>query len=168
MSAQTDPWGYLAALAVAGGYLYWRRKNRSTSTNTETKVPEMAEPVAPVMRRLDIVVVRCEHLDHHPGYAPTAPLTRENSSRDVRALRRLGWGGSDHSNLCHYHNPGAGVPLDKVHVLCDMPNCGERDVLRTSDLESAFGRLAGKGWVNTDSGATWCLYCSGRRDRPRW
>lgn len=169
MSVGTDPWSYLVLAAVGVAILYSRRKTRPTSADDslEPAVAEEPTPTVPVLRRLDVVTVRCEHLDHHPGHAPTAVLTRAHSSRDLRALRRLGWGGGDHTCLCRYHNPAVQVPLDKIHVLCDA-GCGERDVLRTSDPESEFGRLAARGWINTDEGAVWCPYCSGNRDRPRW
>lgn len=167
MSVQTDPWGYVAVVVLAAGVLYYHRRTRSTSENDVREPVEEPTPAGPVLRRLDIVTVRCEHLDHHPGHAPTATLTRANSSRDLRALRRLGWGGGDRMSVCRYHNPAGQTPLDKIHVVCDA-GCGERDVLLTSDVESAFGRLAGCGWTNTDEGAVWCPYCSGNRDRPRW
>jgi hypothetical protein len=167
MSASTDLWSYVALAAVGAGFLYYRRKARPTEATEAPTSVEEPNPAGPVLRRVDTVTMRCEHLDHHPGHAPTAVLTRAHSSRDLRALRRLGWGGSDHMSVCRYHNPAGQTPLDKVHVLCDA-GCGERDVLAADDAESAFGRLAGRGWTNTDTGATWCPYCSGKRDRPRW
>lgn len=167
MSAWSDPWSYVVLAGVAAGVLYFRRNTPPASENRELVVVDEPSPSGPTLRRLDVVTVRCEHLDHHPGYAPKAVLTRAHSSRDLRALRRLGWGGDDHTSSCRYHNPAGQTPLDKVHVLCDA-GCGERDVLRTSDVEAEFGRLAGRGWTNTDEGAVWCPYCSGNRDRPRW
>lgn len=158
-----DTWGYLTlgALGIGGGVL-WRR--------FRTRHPVAPRPDRPAYRRLDVVTITCEHLDHHYNQIPTATVGLANLVRDVRALRRLGWGGNDHTNVCRYHNPDSYIPLDKLHVACSSDtNCGERDTISTEYGGGGFGKLRNAGWVNVVGTAdVACPYCSGRRRRPRW
>jgi hypothetical protein len=179
------PLDYLGLVALAGGGIYlWRRHTR-TGANTSTEVSirkadrvglvELA-PTAPAAAvtpalvptppaRLHTVRVRCEHLDHFPGREPVATVALASLNRDIRTLIRVGWGGSDHTNICYYHNPAQAVDLRTLHVVC-RTGCGERDTIRVADAVTEFGRLRQRGWVNTadDPGP----YCAGTRDRPRW
>lgn len=160
------------ALGLAAGY-YLHSRRRTSPAATDPTAPEAAmadsdQAKAEQQRLLDTIVIQCEHLGHMPSHIPSATVERASLSRDLRNLQRLGWGGDDHTNLCHYHNPGSRVGLDVLHVLCGIPGCGERATIPAGNANSGFGQLRNAGWTNVKGHREQrCLYCSGR-PRPRW
>lgn len=160
-------WPYLlVAGAGIGVGLYWRGRRDPATDTTDTVVATVAQPR--IYRRLDLITVRCDEL--HPGSpAPTGYLARRYAVRDLKALRRHGWGSTDHVNMCYRHNSGD-IELRKLHVVCRYGDCGERDVLRADNIASEFSRLQAAGWVNvaaTDE--VLCPFHSGARPpQARW
>lgn len=156
-------WSYLVVTGIAAGVgWYWRGRRDTTMTEVATA------PQPHVFRRLDLVTVRCD--EHHPnGPLPAGYLARRYTSRDVRELRRHGWGSTDHINMCYRHNAGD-ADLRKVHVVCRFGDCGERDVLRMDNINSEFHRLRSIGWVNAvDTDDVLCPIHSGARPpQNRW
>lgn len=195
--AQIDPLGWLALIALAAGGLYYRHRSRSTkpsvddagtdskntgadgeakrSTDREPSAQRTASESVPVvpnekLRRLRLVTIRCEHLDHLmvDQQPPTTTLSRKYQGRDLLRMERMGWAGDGYINLCPYHNRHSRLPVELIHVVCDTPDCDERDTIHTEkDTDVEFGRLANDGWCNDSDDAMVCPYCSGFRDRPK-
>jgi hypothetical protein len=157
----SDIWGYLVlgAVGIGGGIVWLRHRNHDRNPHAEPRQR---------YRRLDTVQITCEHLDHRDR-VPTATVALADLVRDIRVLRRLGWGGNTHTNICYYHNPDQHVPLDALHVVCSNDTCGERATIATGYGSGGFGQLRNLGWVNlADTADAVCPYCSGRRPRPKW
>jgi hypothetical protein len=172
----SDPLGYLALAAAGIGYLVYRRRRPLTGepapedaadppTDTSSEAPSEPATPEPELRQLDTVTIRCEHLDHRDA-APAVVLSKQNPSAALRTLERQGWAGTEHTNLCHYHNPHR-QPLETLHVTCDTVGCGERATLAYRELQVSFGRLRWDGWRNRGD-LTLCPYCAGTRRHRNW
>lgn len=85
---------------------------------------------------------------------------------DLRRLERMGWAGDSYINSARTNNRHSRLPVELFHVVCDRPDCHERDTIRTEkDADVEFGRLANDGWRNDPDDAMRCPYCCGFRER---
>lgn len=154
----SDP-NALILVAAAVAALVWRYRTRDQRPVPPGTVGEGVE-----LRPLDFVLAACDHLDHHPGHAPTSPIRYRHAGMDVRDMHLNGWGSTPHMNLCQIHNQGR-RHLDSVQVRCAR-GCGTRGELPAGDAAVGIGGLRNRGWCN-DGDLPVCPYCAGTRSR-RW
>lgn len=155
MSETSDPNSLLFVVAAVVLFVWGYR--------TRDRHPQQASDNPVGLRELDYVLVVCDHPEHHPERIPSAPVRARYVGLDVRDMDRNGWGSTEHTQLCNFHNQGR-YPLDAIHVVCGQPGCTTRTQFPAGDPEVGIGGVRNDGWCN-DRQVPICPYCAGTRSR---
>lgn len=151
-----DSSALLTVLAAAAFGMWWWR-NRYTPPAPPGGHLDPAD-----LEELRVVLVRCEHPDHHPEMVPFAPLRYRHADEDLRQMSLNGWGATERINTCRVHNDQGW--RSGPHVQCSLPGCQTHHVIPVDDPEVGIGDLRNRGWCNRGDQVV-CPYCAGTRSR---
>lgn len=152
----SDTSSLLTVIAAVALFVWWYRSRYQDPQHS-------SELTAIGLRDLDYIPVTCDHPEHHPDRIPVAHVRSRHVGPDVRDMHLSGWGSTEHTQLCHWHNQGR-YPLDLVHIVCGQTGCGTRAKFDAGDPEVGMGELRYQGWCN-DRQVPVCPYCAGTRSR---